>query len=166
MNGGECVKYRIWRRIALWTCGLLNTTKETICPYTNKLSDEEYKEILKHIAVMNIKKSNGKSSSNYDELKAYASVDKNEIKKEFELIDPDIVVCGGCFLTLYSIAFERSDSEEKSENWYYYREVFGKKRLFLDFYHPANHWSDLLNYYGLMGTYQQALLNDTNFNTL
>ena len=35
--------------------------------------------------------------------------------------------------------------------------VARKERLFIDYYHPANHWSDLMNYYGLMGIYQQAL---------
>ncbi len=156
---GDCLKHKIWRRIALWTNGLLHTTSGIICPYTKRYSEEEFKDSLQRIAILNIKKSNGKSVSDYDELDAYASEDMYEIRKEFELIDPDVVVCGGCFLTLYATAFARDDVSEKNENWYYYRDVFGKERLFLDFYHPANHWSELLNYYGLMGIYQQALIS-------
>ncbi len=158
---GKCLKYKIWRRIALWTNGLLNTTSGSICPYTTRYSEPDFKDCLQRIAILNIKKSNGKSVSDYDELDTYAFEDMHEIRKEFELIDPDVVVCGGCFLTLYATAFTRDDASEKNENWYYYRDVFGKERLFLDFYHPANHWSDLLNYYGLMGIYQQALLNNS-----
>ncbi len=82
-----------------------------------------------------------------------------EIKKEFMLIDPDLVICGNCFRTLNNIVFGLDNNNEKNENWYYYKEIFGKLRLFLDFYHPGNHWPDLLNYYGLMGIYQQALIN-------
>ncbi len=159
VSSGNCLEYKIWRRIALWTYGLLHTTSDTICPYTKQLSKSVLIDNIQYISIMNLKKSNGKSVSDNDELNAYAIADMYEIRKEFELIDPDVVVCGDCFLTLFSKAFQKDDISEKSENWYYYREIFGKERLFLDYYHPANHWSDLLNYYGLMGIYQQALIN-------
>ena len=35
--------------------------------------------------------------------------------------------------------------------------IDGKERLFLDVYHPANRWSDLMNYYTVVNIYQQAL---------
>ncbi len=74
------------------------------------------------------------------------------------MIDPDIIVCGYTFQILYHEVFEY-DNLGKNDNWYYYLDVFNKKRLFIDYYHPANHWPSLTNYYGLMGIYQQALLD-------
>ena len=156
---GECLKYKIWRRIALWTYGVLHTTSQSICQYNTHKSEDYLKYILQRIAILNIKKSNGKSESNNEELEAYAYEDILEIKKEFMLIDPDLVICGNCFRTLNNIVFGLDHDNETNENWYYYKELFGRKRLFLDFYHPGNHWPDLLNYYGLMGIYQQALIN-------
>ena len=155
---GECLHYKIWRRIAIWTYGVLHTTRHSICPYKEQYPEAVYKDILQRIASLNIKKSNGKSKSDYDELEAYAFEDMPEIKKEFMLIDPDVVICGNCFHILNSTVFGLDYDYGKNDNWYYYKDTLGKKRLFLDFYHPGNHWPDLLNYYGLMGIYQQALI--------
>lgn len=51
------------------------------------------------------------------------------------------------------------NNETRCDNWYYYLDVCGRKRLFIDYYHPGNRWPDLINYYGLLGIYQQALLH-------
>lgn len=163
INRGECWKYKIWRRIAQWTFGLLNTTTEGIFPYTiNEITEEEYKLALQEIAVINLKKSGGKSSSNYDEIAEYAKYDCEEIKKEFELIDPDIVICGFTFNVLRNIVFKNEIEEvgQHNANWYYFAKVNGRVRLFIDYYHPANRFPDLLNYYGLVNIYQQAIIEN------
>ena len=51
------------------------------------------KEIIDRIAVVNVKKSNGENSSNYEDLEKYAIEDRAEIKRELEIIRPDIIVC-------------------------------------------------------------------------
>ena len=58
------------------------------------------------------------------------------------------------------VSVERRFIEPKRcDNWYYYSDVIGgKERLFIDYYHPANRYPTLLNYYGLVNIYQQALL--------
>ena len=154
---------KIWNRIAKWTYGLQNTNKSFIQPYKNKLSTNEHNDFLEQIAVMNLKKSKGKSQSDSEEIAFYAKHDSNEIKKEFELIDADVIVCGYTFRPLYKALFENdfeNSGIEANENWFYYLEYAGKKRLFIDYYHPSNYWSDLINYYGLIGIYQQALNSD------
>lgn len=84
-----------------------------------------------------------------------------EILKEFSLIDPDIVICGSTFGTFLTTVMEMPEmnNETRCDNWYYYLDVCGRKRLFIDYYHPGNRWPDLINYYGLLGIYQQALLH-------
>lgn len=152
----------IWYRIVEWTYGISNTTADRIARYSpNKISfdhGEEPNVWLSQIAVVNLKKSGGKSSSNYSEIAAYAHSDYQEIIREIELIDPDIVVCGATAKSLSDICGDFIGANH-CDNWYYYSDVIGgRERLFIDYYHPANRYPALLNYYGLMGIYQQALL--------
>lgn len=149
--------YRMWNRVARWTYGIQNTTASRIQKYIANPEEEIYKQSFNQIAIMNLKKSSGESESVYEEIDAYAKADKEELIKEFELIDPDIVVCGSTFGTLINKVFETSVNKV-NDNWAYYMEIAGKERLFIDYYHPANHWPDLVNYYAVVNLYQQALL--------
>ncbi len=149
--------YRMWNRVARWTYGIQNTTVDRIQKYIADSEEEIYKRCFNQISVMNLKKSSGESGSVYEEIDAYATADKEELKKEFELIDPDIVVCGSTFGTLINKVFETS-VDKANDNWAYYMEIAGKERLFIDYYHPANHWPDLVNYYAVVNLYQQALI--------
>ena len=95
------------------------------------------------------------------EILEYAEQDKDFLSKEIELIDPDIIVCGYSIQALMKV-FDlkiKENSGYYSENWFYVTdEIFEKKRIILDFYHPSNHYPILLNYYSLACIYQQALL--------
>jgi len=156
----------IWKRIAKWTYGLQNTDKNMICPYVRELPDEQRRKALEQIAVINLKKSDGRSASNYSEITAYARADCRELMREFELIDPDIIVCGSTFHTLITEVFGMQPvrRSELCDNYFYRLEAAGKRRLFIDYYHPANHWDDLVNYYGIVNIYQQALIADLKNN--
>jgi len=152
-------KLRIWNRIARVVYGIQNTTSTKIQRYKAELTDDEFKKSLNQIAVLNIKKSNGNSQSDSDEIAEYAVFDDEEIKKELELIDADIIICGYTFQILCDNVFKHSiPLEDKCDNWYYHIDLCGKERLFIDYYHPAIHDSDLMFYYGLLGIYQQSLL--------
>ena len=154
-------KHRMWKRVARLVYGIQNTTETYMSKYRPQLSDKDHADALDQIAVVNLKKSNGKSTSNYDEIAEYARYDKEEIKKELELIDADVIVCGSTFKTLYEIVYEKQPlpDSEKNDNWFYYMDLDGKRRLYIDFYHPANQWPDLMNYYSLVSIYQQALIS-------
>ncbi len=151
-----------WKRIAKIVYGIQNTTSNSIARYKEKLSKDEHNSSLEQIAVLNIKKSYGDSRSKNDELKMYAEYDRQEIKKEIELINPDIIVCGNTFQILYETVYQKNPITNASDNWYYYLNIIdGKeKRLFIDYYHPSFYLCPtLLYYYGLIGIYQQALLD-------
>ena len=71
---------QMWRRVSKWTSGLLGTTENTLMPYGNWGDVDHYgNEYLQKIAVVNVKKSGGKSSSNMDEIRAYAQFDREEL---------------------------------------------------------------------------------------
>lgn len=150
---------RIWSRVARWVYGIDNTTKDHIERYVPQLDEVVHKQCLDEIAVVNLKKSDGNSSSKYDEIAKYARKDKEIIKREIELIDPKIVICGSTFSILLREVYDSYSLKEDnpSDNWYYYLNLDGKTRLYIDYYHPANHWSDLMNYYSITNIYQQAL---------
>lgn len=149
----------IWKRVIEWTYGIQNTTVERVAQYLPDIYEHNL-ELFNNIAVLNLKKSGGKSSSNYGEIEAYALADKVEIKKQISIIDPDIIVCGATFSILNRVY----DNEIRPEgmwcdNWFYYTGLISeKKTLIIDYYHPANHYPSLVNYYAITNIYQQALL--------
>lgn len=145
----------IWKRVAEWTYGILHTTDQRIARY-KKLDWATANELLSHIAVINLKKSNGTSHSVDDNLKLYAEKDACMLRQQFELISPDIVICGSTFSLLndaLTLGFDKRN--HPSDNWYYWNAA---GQLYLDFYHPANQYPALLNYYGVASIYQQALI--------
>jgi len=154
--------HSIWNRVAEWTYGILNTTKDDIFPY-KKLSWEQANDCLKKIAVMNIKKSRGVSASNDKDLKKYAIDDAAEILAELEIINPDIIVCGYSMGYLIEALNKQKENNpslitiDKKGNYsenYHYR---WKDRIVLDYYHPAAQYPALMSYYGLVGCYKDAL---------
>lgn len=148
---------KTWQRIAEWTNGLLHTTQSQVAPYT---SCSDYRtmgnDLLKRIAVVNVKKSNGRPHSQMDEICAYAAFDHDRLRQQLELCDPTVIICGYTSSTLDSI-MEMEVRREKNENLYYHIPLNGKSVLVLDYWHPANQYPDLMNYYGLMGIYHTAL---------
>lgn len=152
---------QMWNRVAAMTYAIQHTTETSIPAYSLDIYQTNAKiESMNQIAVLNLKKSAGKSQSSSSEIAMYAEADRKEIIKEIKLIDPEIVVCGSTFKTLYSKVFEKEPMEEseKNINWFYYKNLDGKKRLYLDVYHPAKIGdTDLGVFYTIAGIYQQAL---------
>lgn len=160
--------YNIWKRIAEWTYGILNTDINKIAtfPEDKDFTQNVANGYLRRIAVLNLKKSNGKSESKDDEIAAYGINDKDFIKKEIELIDPDVIICGGSVTinTLDEI-YDKSIIKNPSNlvAFYFSDIIGGKERLFIDYYHPAVRYPKVLTYYGVVNIYQQALLLKAKF---
>lgn len=154
---------RMWNRVARWTYGLQNTSEDKIAKYIPDIDEDAdiRKQCFEQIAVMNLKKSGGESTSVIEEIAAYAQSDKEELIRELQLIDPDIVICGSTFWILYQLVFgkEPLKGSQANDNWFYYMNLDGKERLYIDYYHPANQWPDLVNYYAVTNIYQQALIS-------
>ena len=139
---------QMWRRVSKWTSGLLGTTENTLMPYGNWGDVDHYgNEYLQKIAVVNVKKSGGKSSSNMDEIRAYAQFDREELLRELELCDPTVIVCGYT-ASVMDIIFKTSVRKDRNENLFYHIQLNGHDVLVLDYWHPANQYPDVMNYYG------------------
>lgn len=99
-------------------------------------------------SIVNIKKSDGLPFSSSENLKKYADKDKEYIKKQIEMINPRIVICG------YTWEYVRDfwSSAVKISDLVY---VAGG-RIFIDYWHPANQYPHKLNYYAFAFLLQQA----------
>lgn len=150
---------RVWKTISLWTKGILKTTAEHIEPY--EINDAEFSkfnnEYLKSIAVINVKKSKGVNTSDYNDILSYAKSDRSLLLEQLKICDPTIIICGYTIDPLIEIFGDIK--KVHNENLYYYINLNEHNVLVLDYWHPANQFPKIMNYYGLVNIYQQALLN-------
>lgn len=149
-NSGPWV---MWKRVIIWIQAIHNAYEKNYVPYEKYNFENIKKELIDKIAVVNIKKSNGKMQSKNEDLAIYASEDKEELKQEIELIKPDVIVCGSTIQYLRTVLDNKNNHPNDSlfEFW--------GNRLIINYYHPA--WFGLpnrVNYYALMGICQVALL--------
>lgn len=145
---------RIWDRVSEWTRMIYGVLDGEIIPFKK---DSGFRnngnEYLRRIAVVNIKKSNGTSGSKYEDLKKYAGEDSVELFKQLEICDPTIIICGNTGDYLKDIVPEwcdlRQDSDVEKEHFVYRMALNGHNVVVINYWHPANHYPDILNYYGL-----------------
>lgn len=153
-----------WRKITQWTYGILGTDTAHIPVFDNQAIPKPMygNEMLKHIAVVNVKKTQGKSNSTMKEINKVAEEDRLELQKQIALCNPTVIICGYTVSSLNMIMAGETDRGIKdysypNQNWYYKFELNGKEIIVIDYYHPSNQFPDLLNYYALMQIYQLAL---------
>ena len=133
----------MWKKVVIWTQAIYNSFSGDIFDYPSKDFKSVFKNVIQNIAVVNIKKSNGEKSSNDNDLQQFINLDKEKIKREIELINPDIIICGKTFKFLKQII----DDIEIYDNsliakW--------KNILIIDYYHPAGRYPNKVNYYSLL----------------
>lgn len=155
------MKKSIWRRVSEWTYGLTGTTKDAILPFPDDEALQYFgNPWLCQAAVVNVKKSGGTSHSDMTLINHYASCDRKELLRELELIDPTVIVCGYTISSLNIIMGETiKDYQHPNPNLYYQTTLNGHGVIVLDYYHPSNRYPAVMNYYGLVGAYQQALIH-------
>lgn len=156
-NLAEKGPWGMWNRVCEWTHGIENTIADKVEPF-HDFSDEKKYRALSHLAVINVKKINGSSMSNDDDLKKYVEDNKKLLRREIESAQPQIIICGNTFHYLKSIFDIKINC--KCDNWYYWLTIDGIGTvLILDYYHPAAQYPRLLTYYGITNIYQQALID-------
>jgi hypothetical protein len=148
-NEWEGPKYKIWWTIAYWAYGILRASPDHFPPMPDDdIAFEAAREALLSTAAINIKKSGGSSSSDWEDLVSYANEDGALIRQQIELIAPEIVVCGNVWSLIQDL-------------WQGSRQVYdgvwiANGRAFIDFWHPANQFPNRLNYYALAALLQNS----------
>ena len=103
-------------------------------------------EAIKRIAFLNLKKVGGESVSTPSNISKFASEDRNSIIREINIINPDFIVCCGCFSIFYKHFILGKKSADKS-NWRKYVNHLStnvvlwksenKEIKIIDMYHPS-----------------------------
>lgn len=151
----EGVKYSFSHRISEWSYGLLNDFPQYDDIRNNKkLIDES---ILK-VAFMNIKKSGGTGSSNYNVIMNHLDMNEKEINEEIQIINPDIIITGVTWKEIRQALFPKVVWKNSG-----YAVAIGrhKNAKVIDFYHPSSRTAPSASYSLL-----QNIVNSDNFKNL
>lgn len=154
----------IWKRVSLWVKVLQHyIQKHEILTFTkNNEITHNGNVYLEKIAVVNVKKSDGKSTSDDENLRQYVVRDKFELFSQLQICDPTIIVCGNTGNYLKSIVGEygcelvQKNTIER-EHFIYNFELNGHNVVVINFWHPSNQFPDILNYYGFANIAKLAL---------
>lgn len=150
-NGGSKTFYRTWNNIVRWAEIVLYGT------YSTKLTQKRRDEILPHICAINLKKESGGERSNKGEIRLAAKDDKDYIKRQIALYQPDLVITCGFDLvgdTLKNIVYYEESAEWKNDinELYYYESRLinqSKKIYVISMPHPnradINKWCNELD---------------------
>jgi len=96
---------------------------------------------LKCMGMTNLKKTGGKASANWREISLHAKRDKELWQKELEIMNPDLMLCGGTYGHVVSnLGLERNLLYKADGKGYYYSlfKANGKQSIILSFWHPNN----------------------------
>ena len=91
--------YKTWPNICLWIEALKHsdvTYSDCVDENGNFLTKKLQKNLL-DVSIVNIKKTAGGGSSNYDEILSAAKSYGHVIQEEIRIINPELIICGGTF---------------------------------------------------------------------
>lgn len=128
-----------WQGVAIITKAIHDAAKGDIL-FDKRFLEEERGKILQSISIVNIKKVYGESKSCNDDLLCYARHDAEFISREIEMLEPNVVVCGGTRWLLEEVVRERGrkgnrgriDSRAEGDSVGRWQDF-----LILDTYHPS-----------------------------
>lgn len=152
--------WRLWQRVAVWTQAIQMAFSGERAYDEEKIKLKSH-DAVKQIAVVNVKKSDGMPESKGDDLWKYVNDDKDLLKKELEIINPDIIVCGYT-LELLEAVLDAKGNEKNANPDIRFEKIrdtmygFWKDKLVIDYYHPACHYPNRVNYYALMSICRMA----------
>jgi len=90
-------RWRTWNNVVRWQFGIENVNDNSIKRFNeiNYVNNEIRKKYLNKIAVVNLKKVSGSNSSKMSEIERYSREDRDYLKKQIKLYEPDVIICCG-----------------------------------------------------------------------
>lgn len=141
------VSGRTFKPMAQWAYGIQGVLKShEILPFQEDGANVEH--ALLSSAVVNLKKSGGKSKSNSENLSTYVDEDWDLISKQIRIISPKIVICGNT----WSLISKKIPNKKISDSAYLSDGV-----IYISYWHPSNRASNLMSYYSLCALVQMAM---------
>lgn len=101
-----------------------------------------YNDPMKHISIINIKKSEGKSESSLSEIRYIEQKYREFLAKELELANPDIIICGRVFdivkdSTLLTFGDYKELCKYDTNSGLKGAYLYGENKLVIDMWHPS-----------------------------
>lgn len=133
-------QFIVFKKILQWTSILIG---ETDASETLEMLKDRYKwndSLFKRIAFINIKKYNGESRTSALDIWRHVKVHGAQLRKQIELADPTVIVCGGTMRWLLAILeINPGIKRGKNKNPYYvYESKINDHPLYIiDYWHPA-----------------------------
>ena len=88
----------------------------------------------------------------------YAKYDAKEIWEEIELIDPTVIISANATAIQDELAKKKGFKIERNhQDWTSRLEINKHKVILIEYWHPANHFPNMMNYYTLTAFYERAL---------
>ncbi len=151
-------KYKIWWTAAYWAYGIQNLSQDSIPPNPKfKELWDDVREAFLSTAIVNVKKREGGPSSDDEDLRKYIDdeEDKDLLRKQVNCLNPNFVVCCNTW-NLIQDQNVWPNAKEISE-----RVLKIDDMLVLNFWHPANFYPSVMNYYTVLALLQRALRADS-----
>jgi hypothetical protein len=142
-----------WPNVGRWTYGIHKIAAGHFPSFIEASRPENYKSAGESSAIMNLKKLTGKDQSKMEEIRSFAQQDKDFIREEVDIIQPDIVVCGATFGIAKGI-ISGLDCKPIDPD----RKCFKLgETVWIDYCHPTARFRHDMMYYTLIAIYQNYL---------
>jgi hypothetical protein len=148
-------KYKVWWTASYWLYALQKISNSNIPSFPKEQKQfDECVEYLLSSAVVNIKKSSGKTASDYEDVLKYAREDSRLLKEQISLINPDIILCGYTYDYFCEFWTDKITPVGDTEM------VFKTgNHIVINYWHPANRQiPNELSFYALCAIIQNAKL--------
>jgi hypothetical protein len=143
-------KYAMWERTAEIAHLLQNITNESYPSWSQ--AKQCTKDALFSSGAINLKKSGGKSVSSDIDLLDYVKSDYDLLKRQIEIIRPDIVVMGSIKELVDNNIIELGKAIDESGRIFKNGET-----IFIDYWHPAYRVPAQMYYYTMAALYSKFL---------
>lgn len=148
IRGLENLNKGTWRRCAEWAHIVLSNQP---MKYEEIIEDERAKrDALLSCAVVNIKKSSGRSESDMNDIIRYAKADSKLLREQIDTLRPDLIISGGVFDCWKEIWTAPSINKQERRIW-----TVGKTLAF-NFCHPASVYPEDFMYFSMMKLVKDA----------
>lgn len=150
---------RTWENVTRWVSGIRNLPDDLSWSNLKSITESQRCDVLQSICAMNLKKSPGGHTTNNDELARIAEEDRDYINEQFNLYDPDLVICCGS-ITSWSF-WENIRIEPRPQVLWTTRGVpyrkFDKRKCVVEYLHPEARVPDYIKHYSLMDALREIL---------
>ncbi len=142
------VKYIFSKRLCLWAYGVWNDFP-SLSEFDAKADELE---LIRSISFMNLKKVGGTGSADPEKIRFITDRDKELLRRQIEIIDPDVIIGGVGDSSLWSLLFPGIALQDCGFDIHVARV---RRVRVIDFYHPSHRVPRAMSY-SLLGRVFQS----------